>query len=73
MAVIDGIVLKRRHIVMLESLQRQALEQPYVNHMGIDETKLLPHKSFYWTSRNNDIENLIQITLYVLILANTAK
>ena len=33
MAVIDWVTLKGRHIVIPESLQRQALEQLYANHM----------------------------------------
>ena len=35
MAMIDGIVLKGGHIVIPESLQRQALEQLSVNDKGI--------------------------------------
>ena len=33
MAVIDGIILKGRCIVILVSLQRQALEQHHINHI----------------------------------------
>ena len=35
MAVIGGITLKGRHVVIPESLQKQALEQLHVNHTGI--------------------------------------
>ena len=55
MAGIDGIMLKWRHIVIPESLQRQALDKLYVNHIGIDKTKLLACKLIYWPDMNNDI------------------
>ena len=38
MAMFDGIILKGRYIVILESLQRQALKQLHFNHMGIKKT-----------------------------------
>ena len=37
MGVMDGVILKRRCIVILESLQRQALEQFQINHMEIEK------------------------------------
>ena len=33
MVGIDGVVLKNRHVIKPEALQRQALEQPHVYHM----------------------------------------
>ena len=47
MAVIDRVMLKDRHIVIPGALPRQALEQLHVNHMGIEKTKLLAHKSIH--------------------------
>ena len=35
MAVIDGVIMKGRHIVVAEVLQQQALQQLHSNHMGI--------------------------------------
>ena len=61
MAVIDQVILKGRHTVILESLQRQVLEQLHVNHMGIEKTKLLVCQSIYWTGMNNDTENHIKM------------
>ena len=57
MAVIDGVILKGRHIVILETLQRQALEQLHVIHMGVDKAKLLVWKSIYRIGMNMDIKN----------------
>ena len=37
MAVIDGVIIKGRHVVIPESLKKQALEQLHVNHMGIEK------------------------------------
>ena len=49
MAVIDRVILKGRHIVILESLQRLALEHLPANHREINKTKFLAHESIYWT------------------------
>ena len=35
MAVVDGVVIKDKQIVILEALQQQALKQLHINHMGI--------------------------------------
>ena len=40
MAVNDRVVLKGRHSVIPETLQRQALEQPHNDHMGIEKLNL---------------------------------
>ena len=38
MAVIDGVVIKGRYIVISETLQQEALKQLDINHMGIEKT-----------------------------------
>ena len=45
MAVIDRVILKARHVAIPERLQKQALEQLNINHMGIKKIKLLVHES----------------------------
>ena len=37
MVVIDGVMLKGRHVVILETLQGQALEQLHINQIGIEK------------------------------------
>ena len=37
LSVIDGIVLKGRHIVIPDSLRQQVLDQLHTNHMGIEK------------------------------------
>ena len=37
LAVIDGIVLKGRHIIIPTSLRKQVLDQLHTNHMGIEK------------------------------------
>ena len=66
MAVIDGIVLKGKHVIIPEILKTQALYQLHINHMGIEKTKLLAHESIYWVNLNDDIGNFIKIVLHVL-------
>ena len=56
LAVIDGVTMKGRCIVIPEALKQQTLDQLHVNHMGIEKTKLLAHKSIYWVNVNNDIK-----------------
>ena len=60
LAVIDGIILKGRHIVIPNSLKQQVLDQLHTNHMGIEKTKLLAHESVYWSSIKADIKNYIK-------------
>ena len=63
MAVIDGVIMKGRCIIIpkpQQALKQQALDQLHVNHMGIEKTKLLACKSIYWVNVNSDIENYIK-------------
>ena len=41
LAVIDGIILKGKCIIIPNSLREQVLNQLHTNHMGIESTKLL--------------------------------
>ena len=60
LAVIDGIILKGRHIIMPNNLWQQVFNQLHTNHMGIEKTKLLAHKCVYSPSINADIEKYIK-------------
>ena len=64
--VIDRIIMKGRHIIIPEGLKAQVLDQLHINHMGIEETKLLACESIYWVNINDDTENFIKIALHVL-------
>ena len=37
LGVIDGVILKGKHIIMLNSLREQVLNQLHTNHMGIEK------------------------------------
>ena len=37
MVVIDGVIIKGRHIVVLQALQKQPLQQLHISHMGIQK------------------------------------
>ena len=41
LAVLDGIILKGRHIIIPKSLRVQVLNQLHTKHMGIEKMKLL--------------------------------
>ena len=60
LAVIDGIILKGRCIIMPNSLREQVLNQLHTNHMGIEKTKLLAQECVYWPSINADIKKYIK-------------
>ena len=60
LSIIDGVLLKGRHIVMPTSLKQQVLDQLHTNHMGIEKTKLFACESVYWPSINVDIEKYIK-------------
>ena len=66
MAVIDGIIMKGRHVIIPEVLTTHALEQLHINHMGIEKTKLLAHESIYWVNVNDDIKYFIKNVLCAL-------
>ena len=59
-ANIDGIVIKDTRIILLESLQNQALRQLHMYHMGIEKTRLPVCKSLNWENMNVSIEDMIQ-------------
>ena len=60
LAVIDGIILKGRYIIIPNSLRQQVLNQLHTKHMGIEKTKLLACECVYWYSINADIEKYIK-------------
>ena len=66
LAVIDGIVMEGRCIIIPKGLKQQALDQLHVNHMEIEKTKLLVCESIYMVNINNDIENHVKIVAHVL-------
>ena len=46
LAVIDGVVMKGRHILIPTSLKQQGLDQLHTNHMGIEKLNSL-HVNLY--------------------------
>ena len=64
--MIDGIIMKGRHVIILEVLKAQALDQLHIDHMGIEKKpKFLAHESIYWVNINDDIENFIKKLHYI--------
>ena len=62
LAIIDGMVMKGRQILIPTSLKQQVLDQLHTNHMGIEKAKLLACESVYWA----DIEKYIKTVQHVL-------
>ena len=61
LAVIDGVLLKGRCIIIPNSLKQQILTQLHINNMGIEKTKLLACESVFWHNINADIEAYIKL------------
>ena len=71
--VIDGIAKKRRRIIILAFLQKKALDQLDVNHMGTEKTRLPAQESIYLINMNADIDNAIKIVPYINFQATQPK
>ena len=61
LVVIDGVILKGRHIIIPDSLKQQVLTQLHTNHMDIEKTKLLACESVFWHNINTNIEAYIKV------------
>ena len=59
-AVIDGIPIKGKRIIIPLSIHKKVLDQLHISHMGIQKTSLLVFESIYWINVNTDIGNTIQ-------------
>ena len=60
LAVIDGVIIKGRHIVIPNSLRQQVLTQLHTSHMDIEKAKLLAHDSVFWSNINANIKAYIK-------------
>ena len=58
-AIIDGITIKCKRIIIPASFQGKVLNHLYLNHIGIEETRLLPCKSIYWINMSVAIEDTV--------------
>ena len=67
MAVIDGVFIKGRCIVIPKALQWQVLKLLHINHMGIKKAKLFVCRPDYWIGMNTNIENHIKNIVHMLI------
>ena len=71
LAVIGGIVMKGRCIIIPKMLKQQALNQVHGNHMGMEKMKLLVCKSIYWVNINNDVDNYVKNYSTCLVFQQT--
>ena len=52
--------MNSKRIIKQASLQGEVLNQLYINHVGIDKTKVLAHKPIYWINMNAHIEEMVK-------------
>ena len=50
--------MKGRRIIIPAVHQDKALKQLHLNHIGIEETRLLACRSIHWMNMNGDIEEI---------------
>ena len=60
LCVKNNILLKKGKIVLPKTLHKKALSLVHQNHWGIEKTKQMIRKSFWWPKMNNDVEHLIK-------------
>ena len=60
LCVQNNILLKNDKIVLPKTLHKKALSLVHQNHWGIQKTKQMIRKSFWWPKMNNDVEDLIK-------------
>ena len=51
-AIIYGITMKGKRIIIPASLQEKAPNQMHINHIGIEHIRLLACESIYWINMN---------------------
>ena len=73
MAVINGLVIIGRCIVIPEVLQKQVLKQLHISQMGIEKTKHLTCQSVYWIGKTADIENYIKLIYMPWVSTDSTK
>ena len=61
LAVLDGVILKGRCIIIPNSLKQQLLTQLHTNHLGIAKMKLFACESLFWHNINANIEAYIKV------------
>ena len=60
LAMIDGVAVKGKGIIMPSQLQMQILSQLHSNHMEIEKMRLFVCESVYWLNVKANIENAIK-------------
>ena len=60
LAVVGGIIMKGRYIIIPEALQKHSLDQLQSKDMDIEKTRLLEYESIYWVNMNVDIKNTVK-------------
>ena len=73
MTGIGGVILKDRHIVIPDTLQKQALELFHINHIGIEKTKFLCVNQYIGQVLIAIMKNISKMFYMSWIPANTTK
>ena len=63
LAMIDGVAMKGKRIIISAELQLQALGQLHCKNVAKGKTRLLAKESAYWIHTNADIENAIKLLI----------
>ena len=64
--VIDDNAMEGRRIKIPTTVQDKTLKQQHLNHMGIENIRLLATESIYWINMNADIEEMVEYCITCL-------
>ena len=71
LAMIDGIVMKGKRIIIPFQLHKHKVQQLHRIYMEIEKTGLLAHKSVYWLNMNTGTDNTLKQCVTFLDYKNT--
>ena len=60
-AMIDGVAMKSKRVIIPEGLQQQTIEQLHMTHMDTEKTRLLATASVHYINMNSNTENAIKV------------
>ena len=63
LAMINGVAIKGKRIIISSQLKMQILSQLHNNQMEIEKMSLLVCEFVYWVNMNTDIQNTVQTCL----------
>ena len=71
LAMIDGVAVKGKQVIIPSQLGMQVLRQLHRNHIRIEKKRLLVHEWLYWVNMKADVEDAVKNCSTCLEYQNT--